>query len=493
MAWKVPLWRFVERGLDAEGIVRCESAPGPSPFFKEGDELWDLKGIPAEARIKEDDSFWNPVEINAGGRKETSPPIEWAIWNATSGRLVVKAENQSIWQLCYRMRVSEQPKQCRLTAEVLEVPADGGPPAGNSEAAASLSWVTRSAQEFDARWESEGKMIRVLGSARMAEDSLLSDIKIDVTCALNDQPVMKFNSTFPIQSGKPIWVARDFDGKKGMDLRISSSFELLDGTPVAEIMLLQKGDQADPIKVDRHEFKKYRIGKKSWLAIQFLSPNELMNFSPSNEVSEYPFGEAAPFSESTADQLHEKLGLLEVEPPKAIRTWFDGPVLNVCSLFQGMGMMSDGSRAFVGYDPLAKGVFLLSDDPDELGKFEQLLLPSCNLSPEIIIASFNGGGQTRLVSTSGVRCCLERSVDEHQVIRSLVIEPLIGESGDIEMRIDYRDESDGSHKQSLKSAVTLNSGETSVLLNGFLVADESSSLRLSAIIQSVYDMGEELR
>ena len=107
VSWKIPLSCFVGAGLQANGIVRCKTAPEPSPFFKEGDALWDLKGIPAETR------------------KETSPPLDWVIWNASSGRLVVKADWLGIWQLLGRLRTDQQPKQCRLTVEVLEVPADG--------------------------------------------------------------------------------------------------------------------------------------------------------------------------------------------------------------------------------------------------------------------------------------------------------------------------------------------------------------------------------
>jgi hypothetical protein len=53
VAWKVPLSRYLTSGLDSEGVVRCKAAPEPSPFFKEGDELWDLKQAPAPESTRE--------------------------------------------------------------------------------------------------------------------------------------------------------------------------------------------------------------------------------------------------------------------------------------------------------------------------------------------------------------------------------------------------------------------------------------------------------
>ncbi len=462
-AWNIPLHRFAGHGGWSEGMSRCKAAPEVSPFFKEGDELWDLEGI------------------DPALRKETSPPMEWMIWNATSGRLVVKAEQESIWQLCHRLRPGEQPRQCRLSVEILQVPADGEPPSAKSEAAARLSWITRSGKEFEAGRENEGSMINVRGMVTMAEDALLADVRMEVSCFLGDQPEMKFSSSFPTQSGKPLWLARDFDGKDGIDLRLSFSFELLDGTPVSETMLIQKGNQATPVTLDRHEFRKYRIGKKGSLAIQFLAPELLMSFSTSDAISTDPF-ELTP-----ANQLREKLGLHEVGPPEVIETWFDGPVLDVLPLYRRTGILSENSTAFVGYDSSTNAVFLLSDDPRELEKFEQVLTTGCHLPPRIIIATFNGGGQTRLISTSGSRCTLERSVDEQHVIRSFVIEPLIGETGAIEVGLAYRNESKDRRKQSLKTSVTLNTGQSSLILEESRDNGISAPLMLNAVIVSVND------
>lgn len=469
VGWNVPLYRFAEHGRWAEGVVRCEAAPEASPFFNEEDELWDLKGISLDLR------------------KETSPPLEWMIWNASTGRLVVKGEQESIWQLGHRLQPLEQPKQCRLTIEVLEVPADGRPLADQQKATAGLSWITRSDVEFEVSRESEGRVIRAQGKVRMAEDSLLADVEIAIDCSVESQAEMKFNSSFPMMSGNPIWLARDFDGKEGLDLRISSSFELLDGTPVSDIMRIQHGNQTKSIKLDRHEFKKYKIGGKSSLAIQFFAPDDLMRLSPSPGFSDDPFSEPDPFSESPSKQIGEKLGLPEVAPPKNVRSWFDGPVLDIGTIIRPMGIMSDDTSAFVGYDPLTQAIFLLSDEPDEVNKFEQIFATICHLRPKIITATFDGDGQTRLVSRSGVRCSLERAVDEHHLIRSVVIEPVIEIDGTISMRIDYSDESVEGQKQFLKSSLKLNAGIASVLLDEVPNGGESASLRIKTDIQSVYD------
>lgn len=74
------------------------------------------------------------------------------------------------------------------------------------------------------------------------------------------------------------------------------------------------------------------------------------------------------------------------------------------------------------------------------------------------------------------------------MIRSVVIEPTIGEShGMIDMRLDYSDELNDRQKQFLKSVVTLNAGVSSVLLDESSDSGRSTSLRMKAVILSVYD------
>lgn len=132
VAMKVPLSSYAFSGLKSDGIVRCKAAPEASPFFKPGDELWDLKGVPGEGRIEKD------------------LPLEWAVWNASSQMLVIKADLIGIHKLHKRLGMDQQPKQCRLKAEVFEVPADGSPLTEKSVSAWVYSWVSKSEQTVEA-------------------------------------------------------------------------------------------------------------------------------------------------------------------------------------------------------------------------------------------------------------------------------------------------------------------------------------------------------
>jgi len=74
VAWKVPLSRLGGIALATEGVVRCKAVPEASPFFKEGDEIWDLMGVGTEKYLQ---------------KKMT---LDWIVWNASSGRVIAKAK-----------------------------------------------------------------------------------------------------------------------------------------------------------------------------------------------------------------------------------------------------------------------------------------------------------------------------------------------------------------------------------------------------------------
>lgn len=462
VAWKVPLSRFSqERGLEAIGIVRCKAAPEASPFFKEGDLLWDLKGIPVDQRI------------------ETEPPLEWVVWNESSGRLVTKADWNGVWQLNQRLGMDRLPKQIRLTAEVFEVPADGSPFSEKSVPLMVLSWLSRSDQEGEALHQQDGRMIRAKCTATIGDIDSLVDMRIEVSVALPDQPGLEFNTGITTTSGTALWVARDFNGTKGLDLRISACIELMDGTPLSQALMIQRGDAATPIEVDRRDMRKRRIEDKGWLITQWIDPGSLAELaSPDTPVD--------PFAEPDPKEVPKPHPFKEVMVPEILRPWFDRPVWDLRGLTRDQGLDLKDGADFVGYDPLTQRIFIFSNSEHLLDMFEQLYSYICSRRPAMLVATLDGNGQTRLVTRSGLLCRLKRTLAGDKELRLLEIEPIIGEMNDlIDLRLCYRDESMAQQKQSITTAVTLSNGRALELISGGAGDATKSSLSVKAEVIQV--------
>lgn len=460
VAWKVPLNRFVERGLEVAGIVRCKSAPEPSPFFKQGDVLWNLKGIPAENRF------------------QTEPPLEWLVWNESSESLVIKADWNGIWQLHQRLEMDNLPKHCRITAEVFEVQADGSPLSDKSVPSMVLSWVSKSGQEVESIYHQDGKMIRLKSNTKISAGNPVVDLRLEVSVSLPDQPGLELQTGLKLLSGSAVWAARDFDGTKGMDLRMSSSIELLDGTPISQALMIQKGDAASPVKVDRSQMQKHRIAEKGWLVTQWLDPMHLADIDPTDTSAD-------PFAERDPKEVPKPKNFREVMVPEILRPWFDRPVWDLREWTRNAGLDLKNGSDFVGYDPLTQKVFIFSNSERLLDMFEVLYSPLCRHSSEMLVATFDGNGQTRMVVWSGEICRLKRVIAEQKESRFFEIEPTVGEPGDmIDMRLDYRDDSVAQRIQSLKTAVILRAGRSLDLISGGN-GEAKQSLRVKAEVIQV--------
>lgn len=145
VAWKVPLNRYTSENPLSPNIQRCKAAPEASPFFKEGDELWDLKNAKPDAP---DDQKLS---------------LDWLVWNASSGQLVAKGHWVDISRLDEFLGPYHLPQHCRLTVNVCEVAEDGSPMVENAKPIATMSLTVKSGHDFEAKWSGEGKTIEAGG------------------------------------------------------------------------------------------------------------------------------------------------------------------------------------------------------------------------------------------------------------------------------------------------------------------------------------------
>ena len=457
VAWKVPLNRYVEAGIDAAGIARCKSAPEASPFFKEGDELWDLKGVK-----------WI-------GEEPVDPPVEWAIWNASSGRLVVKAEQSAIWQIHEGLRFEELPRQCRMTTELIDVPADGGPLAANAAPSRALSWVARSGQDFEVVGQGEADSMKVSGAAVFEKEFGIVDIKLHASCVMRDQSRLEIDTAFYLPSGSSMWVARDFDGSKGSDLRVSARAELMDGTPLSEAYMMQKGNIAEPVKeVDHSALQRYDVGDNGRLGITWLLPGDLACLFPNH-------GNAV--SDGSYEGLRELLKVPRVETPADLKSWFGPTVWDLRECMKNAGVIASDSTDFAGYHRATMRAFLISKDEKALDRLEELLTPCDGCLRPLVVVTVEGKGQSRLVVRSGHKDHLTRFQGKKKVVRMLDVEATISEADDIiDLRFDHRDHTNAASGQSLVTGVILQAGVALTVLGVSVPGGKEAPVRVKAEI-----------
>ena len=392
VAWKVPLSRFAWAGLESQGLIRMKTAPETSPFFRDGDELWDLQGVPVKDQSMEEMSISpQPLRIN------TDPALEWLVWNASSGRLVTKANWNAIWQLHQQLRIDQLPTQLRLTLKVFEIPVDGAVPSEESVPVASLTWMARSGSKFSASSQRGSDMIQVGGGATANELGSMIDLALNVGCAVRGQPGLQFDLGLVLRPENPCRVARDFDGRTGLDCSVSGRIELVDGTPLKEAVLIQNGNAFEPLQEDRSGPMRHRVGESGRLMSVWMDPvNVASLISSGPDLSK----DMDPFAETPPEVVRESLKLNEVMVPDCLKAWFPRPVWDLRMHIKRSGIGLNDSD-FAGYDPFSRRVFLFSNQETEIDKFEQLMSPGCMLSPRMIAVSMEGNGQSRIVTRSG--------------------------------------------------------------------------------------------
>ena len=425
VAWKVPLEAYLYDGLKSEGVVRLESPPEPSPFFGPADELWDLGKVPMEKR---DRSFFVPSRLAA------QPPVEWAVWNASTRRLVTKGDLNSVWQLHRKLRVEQLPRVSKITLDVFEMEADGSPPGSEAIPVSQLSWLSRSGFVSEAFSSARGHQIRAKVEATVADDSSVVDLRLDVACILPDQPRIEIETALSLDPEKRMWFARDGDGEKGVDLTVTARIVLPDGTPFEERALIQRGAASQPIKRQPSGFTRHKVKGDQWLAI--WPANMLLIRYLSGEEIEDPFAEADP---SLPKLVMEELKLDDPEVHRELIGWFGGSVWDLRNVMIRNGVMAADSPSLAGYDPWLESLFLISRNDEELERIDQLLDTDIGEVRHIAMSLEAGEQTTRVVCHSGQVVKLERCLDGEDSIRFLEAESVISDDRQlIDLHFVYR-------------------------------------------------------
>lgn len=334
VAWKVPLSRYIGEGLQAEGVVRCAAQPEASPFFKDGDQLWDLKG----------------AKPHMQGNQELS--LEWIVWDATSERLVAKGSWTDICAIHEILRTDNIPVSLNLKLELHQVTADGEALSDSSKPVSEMSIRVRSGQNYTASWSGNGNSITADIAATLDESDQVADIQVSLSAEVPEQPRLKVDTEFTLTNDTSLWVARDFDGKVGLDLKATCRMESINGVPILERVTLQtaKGTRSLMSRKARPNADRTLVEQGGWKFRCKLTPALLMEYL--SQVTED--GDSDTSAAPAVPKAHVTLPrVASVKPPLALWTEVDHDLLDASGWLRKMlPKNTDYVGSFAGYDPI---------------------------------------------------------------------------------------------------------------------------------------------
>ncbi|MES2980956.1 MAG: hypothetical protein V4727_01475 [Verrucomicrobiota bacterium] len=437
LAWKTPISQIDTGGKVSPGLVRLEKPPEASPLFGKDDELWSVSSI-------------------MPNNQEVTDKLEWAVWNATSGRLVAKGTWVALFELQHHYDLDNPPVQARVKLDAYQIPADAAPPDPSKPPSFSLSYIGRSGQKVVVSNTEGDSSINIESEMIIEHDRSLIDGRILTDISLPDSPTLKIDSSILLVKNSPTWLARNFNGKQGIDLMVTVTLMLADGTPFDELIMRHEGDEMKPFSTSEIHggSGNIAIGEKHKLVWMPAPPDvlELLDNQQDTDPEEDPFAAQRP---NTNNHINFK----EVKSPEILKPHFYGMVFDIGDALKQNGIkISD--KDFAGYDPKTQCVFMYSSDIAELDKFESLFMLTCCFRPANLAITARGDGELRLLARSGMKASLSGLDHKSQQTRSFEVEPTIGENNTIiDLRCTYRDNIGDKMIQSLDVSVTLESGK----------------------------------
>lgn len=457
-AWKIPLNKLLPQELKTEGITRCEKPPEASVFFNKGDELWDLSTVIGQTRLA------------------TDPAPEWAIWNATSKRIVTKSDLNGFMQLYYHYDSLQLPTQIRLSIKVVPVSEANGNPQADEKSLLETSVLCRSGEIIKVAW-GDASTKADFEIATTTESATRISIRIDGTIHTSDQDPLHINSHILLNQSETKCAARDFDGKKGLDVIASAQEELLDKTPITQAVLIENDKKATSYFMNPASTTRERVGNQWLLSIPFTSDGLYGIYFPDpNHPDPFAAPELRP-----EDQLEN---FKTATVPDAIKAWFPRPIIDMRDYMMGTGI-TVGKNDFAGYDPLAHKIIFLSGDETQLDMVESLFMALCMSAPPEIEVTWSGSGESVLVMQSGENASLSRQNKDGTKKRSFYIEATLGENRNL-INLAYKMSSSGdpNNQMKLSGNSTVHDDKWSKILTNADSSGKESVHRIRARITS---------
>lgn len=461
VGWKIPLSQYLDDGTPVDELEKLKNPPEASPFFHPGDQLHQLRNV----------------------SKDGKPIAEWIVWNATTGRLVVKGSLPAIRRVRNKIEAERMPAHVRLSFGIYDYPVDGAMPDDKAVPLHRHAFVVRSGQVMEYESRDETFTFNFNGEAHfqeiIGEDLSQSPVELrgvfDVTT--KDQGRLKISNTAVLSAGGSVWLAGDTDGKDGMMVKLKADPVLSDGSPWREKLLRQRAGKTEPFVLDPGVIGNRQIDER-WFSSWPLSEERLAGLLGSDDYAPPP--QVDPF-ENQAKLEGIYSAYPEIPAPASLSQWIDLPVRDVTAVVHAVGITTEQGD-FFGYDPEQELLFSYTKNENTADLLEVLFTPACQLrwQPAITI-TVEGGRRSHLLGRGGSKATLERIAADGAVMQALEIEPSIGESGEIiDARLSLFDQRNPAVKGSLKTSVCLGKGEFSEIWRDASSGGQTNVLRVKA-------------
>lgn len=419
-AWRIPLQKLLPMELKTEGVNRCEP-PEASAFFNANDVLWDLSNVMGQTEMA------------------TNPKADWAIWNETTERLITKSSETAFQQLYFHYHCYHLPIQIRLTTEVFPVTNMHGKPQRSQKPLLKSSATCTSTESVQITWGNQCSKAEFKIQAVAFESKQTVEVSIEGTVHPQDQASLSIQADLTLNNGKSRCVARDYDGNSGLDIILTGQVELIDGTPIEEAVLVQRGAITDPYYKDFEKSNRIRIGNQ-WLLTTPFPPD----YFHSSETNSAP---------RPNKQVREQK---KIAAPKTITEWFPNPVIDLRDDFKKSGI-DMGEVGFVAYDPRSHLGIAISDNQEDLDKVEMLLTPLVWYRSQVEV-TWDEVGESKLVGFAGMKSTLLRWRNDGSTKRCFEIEPNTG--GElIDLRYYFESNANPDHHIKMTGAFSLEEGQ----------------------------------
>ncbi|WP_035609472.1 hypothetical protein [Haloferula sp. BvORR071] len=391
--WQLPIQAFGISPNETEGVRKLDKPPSASPFFRPGDELWDLSGVIKGSSL----GYINAEPFDAEPAEPEKWPGQWVVWNARSGMIVARGEKPDLGMIDMIVEARYLPKLLRTKVEMVNG-ADGK--------TASASLASRSGEK--------GSMIS--NHSEMVVEGTIGDSDyVDERLALKwsaGETNWTLNCAFTVRDGERVRIARHTDATGSWELFATPTVEYLHGVPVASsrwqesagaLAIWPRPAGGDPPELNENGLV---------VGMYHLAPDWLERLG--------------------ADR--GKLPTTEV--PAFFDRWAKEPVVDARNPLREKGFKLSEPGAFAGFQTSSGRLFTATNLED--WKLLQVLVDGgCHYLPVVlwIEASASGGESCGVVSRSGEKATLMSSRGEEE--RVFEIEPTIG-SGDFIVDLRFR-------------------------------------------------------
>jgi hypothetical protein len=224
-------------------------------------------------------------------------------------------------------------------------------------------------------------------------------------------PHLSVTTSFHCNHGKPCWIARDFDGTRGLDISATARALWFDGTPLAEWIMIERQDKTVPLQDTRHhlpldEIHPLRNGQ--WLLKSYWGYlMEAQKLQKPAEDAQNPFEDSAP----------EPLPFFKsIARPEALKPWVDHELLDALPALIAVGVdhgiPNDGTLLFAGGDPFAGWLYTIASERHTAEMVRDMMAGLTRDFPSQLSVILQDQGERRLLMLDGHNASLTRTSEE---------------------------------------------------------------------------------